>query len=344
MPVPLSVRDTDHADHHQYSAIEIHGNEVLLPDWSFGQLLCHPEGDVRLSGLALVVHSAARTRPFTKTTFRLLKYHLSQLHGDTDANFRGEVLTYTQRLFDRLRASTASLAKVTAPRGSKERTEFPSAKEMNKKGLGPDQNSSDKILLDHLEFIAWYLRFLKGELRPTSTYQRHITALKSLLIVMKSGLDPSVPWHILSKQAQGDLNWAHKLHVLDSGFTRLLQDLMLDPFDDVRGAAALILTLGIRSDANEGFSRFLSRAEKSMLNTGRADHADGVARAYSVQFQECTKQLADSSSNGPVGTDFKISVFNRLVSQLEDTIAIAQADLSIAVNGRPVHGTFAALR
>ena len=78
-----------------------------------------------------------------------------------------------------------------------------------------------------------------------------------------------------------------------------------------------------------------------MLRTGRADQADGVARAYGMVFA-----LASDESNIFAGSHFssKQSLFEHLKTQLQDTLNLAHADLSKAVDGRPVHGTFAALR
>ncbi|KAF2201139.1 HEAT repeat protein-like protein [Delitschia confertaspora ATCC 74209] len=342
------VRATDENEH---NTIQISGKAILFPDILFGRVLSHPEGEIRLAGLSTLVHSAAITKPITKSTFGYLKQHLPHLHGDTDANFRGEVLSNTQRLFDRLRASTTTLAKPINPGGIKERLPFPPRRTHNKSNNTAPVESLHDSLQDHLEFITWYLRFMEAELRPTASYQRHTTALKSLLIVIKSGLDPDIPHHLLSKQAQGDLRWVYKLRVLNPGFIRSLLDLLLDPFDDVRNTAASILALGLETGGIDTdclmpskYARFLARAETSMLKTGRADQADGVARSYSVMFSQYTKYIRLSPNLRRGDEDAKVGIFERLVNQLEETILVAQENLSEAVNGRPVHGIFSALR
>jgi hypothetical protein len=85
---------------------------------------------------------------------------------------------------------------------------------------------------------------------------------------------------------------------------------------------------------------FISRAERMMLRTGRADQADGVARAYSLLFSITDQGL--HLSNDLILSS--IEVFEQLEQQLRDTIDLAHNDLSEAVDGRPMHGTFAALR
>jgi hypothetical protein len=128
----------------------------------------------------------------------------------------------------------------------------------------------------------------------------------------------------------------------------MLLDLILDPFDDVRDAAVSVLQLCLvalpqieKEHIMSMIPRFLVRAEATMLQTGRADQADGVARAYGMVFA-----LASDDSNDSTGLPFssKQRLFEHLRTQLQDTLTVAHSDLSQAVDGRPVHGTFAALR
>jgi hypothetical protein len=91
---------------------------VYLPEDVFGLWMSRPEPEVRSAGLFLSVYSTAITRHMTGGTFASLQRNLIHLHTDTDANFRREVHGYTQKLFDRLRASTATLAKGTTKAGS----------------------------------------------------------------------------------------------------------------------------------------------------------------------------------------------------------------------------------
>lgn len=198
-----------------------------------------------------------------------------------------------------------------------------------------------------LSFIAWYLGFLEGELRPTASYQRRITALRALTIVLRSGLDPGVPQSELSKSAQGQLNWAHGVQITNARLVRVLLDLILDAFDDVRDTAVSVLQLclialpqGQEEKILITIPDFLKRAEDLMLLTGRADQADGVARAYGMIFTLANRTF-EKSDHPHFST--RIRVFEHLKLQLQKTLELAHSNLSEAVNGRPVHGTFAAL-
>jgi len=277
--------------------------------------------------------------------FKSLKRNLIHLHADTDAFFRREVHGYTQKLFDRLRASTATLSKGLIKGRAPEEGRLPFPKECFQQDSGVETSSED-LLTESLAFIVWYTRFLEWELRSTGTYQRRITALRSLIIALKSGVDAGVPHAQLSKSAQGELNWAHTLQIPSTKLIRLLLDLVLDPFDDIREASVSVLQLCLAAlpDAEKTsmlstLPQFVARAEAMMLRTGRADQADGVARAYALLFTvadvNVTEALELPSSNS--------GVFDGLRKQLTDTLEIARTNLSEAVNGRPVHGIYAAL-
>jgi hypothetical protein len=276
---------------------------------------------------------------------------LVHLHTDTDANFRKEVLNHIQRLFERLKGSTGAIVKAKEKKSIQTQTRIPFSKGHVRVVENVSSGSPSDALAGSLEFTLWYTHFLECELRSTASYQRRITALKALTIVLKSGLDPDVPQGHLSKSAQGQLRWAHGLRIINPRLVRLLLDLVLDPFDDIRGASISILELcldsipkEIKIDALREIPKVIKRAEAMMLQTGRADHADGVARAYSLLFNQCNADLPDLLLAEPQGLWSKASILAYLTCQLEQTIELAQKDLSLAVNGRPVHGTFAALR
>lgn len=309
--------------------------------------MSHSEPEVRLAGMFLSVHSTAITKPMTGGIFKSLRLNLNHLHADTDAYFRREIHGYTQKLFDRLRASTATLSKGLIKGRTLAQGRLPFPKESFQEQEQRAGTSSEDPLAESLAFIVWYTRFLEWELRSTGTYQRRITALRSLILVLKSGIDPQVPHAQLSKSAQGELNWAHGLQIPNKDLTRLLLDLVLDPFDDIREASisALQLCLAALPDAERNvvvtvtLPRFIARAEAMMLRTGRADQADGVARAYSLQFAVASSDITHTSEvQSP-----KLEVFEGLKKQLYETLQVARTNLSEAVNGRPVHGIFAAL-
>ncbi|KAI2475847.1 DUF2428 multi-domain protein [Pyrenophora tritici-repentis] len=335
-------------DHRAGRDIEVSDGALYLPDDIAGTWMSNPEPEVRLAGMFLSVYSTSVTRAISGGVLQALKRNLVHLHTDTDANFRREVHGYTQKLFDRLRASTATLAK------SKTKTSAPGQVRLPFPRMGSSSKpmvigrSQEDPLCESLAFLVWYIRFLEWELRPTASYQSRITALRSLTIVLRSGVDPGVPFASLSKSAQGQLNWAHGMQIGRPKLVRSLLDLISDPFDDIRDEAVSVLQLCLvalpkddRGSVMSTIPRFVSRAEHTMLQTGRADQADGVARAYGMIFNLAGNDAVEVA-NGPFSS--KLGLFEHLKKQLKDTLAVAHSDLSQAVDGRPVHGTFAALR
>jgi hypothetical protein len=310
--------------------------------------MSHTDPEVRLAGMFLSVHSTAITRPMTGGILRSLRQNLVHLHTDTDAYFRRDVNGYTHKLFDRLRASTATLAKEAVKANKSGAGRMPVPKACFHYESTPSGSSGHDLLIESLAFVVWYIRFLEWELRSAASYQRRITALQSLIIVLRSGIDPGVPSSHLSKSAQGQLTWAHSVQIANPKLTRSLMDLIMDPFDDIRNSAVSVLQLCLLAqpiaDQNavlETMHRYLERADSMQLRTGRADQADGVARAYSLLY---SLLIDHPGSNNPTTFTSSLIVFLTLRQQLRDTLTFAYEDLSDAVNGRPVHGTFAALR
>lgn len=310
--------------------------------------MSHNKPEVRLAGMFLSIHSTSITRPMTGGILKSLKHNLVHLHTDTDAYFRRDVNGYTQKLFDRLRASTATLAKAAIKASDPGAMRLPVPKACYSYDTSSSKVSQQDLLFESLAFIVWYIRFLQWELRPTASYQRRITALQSLTIVLRSGIDPGVPPSHLSKSAQGQLNWAHGVQIANPTLTRVMMDLIFDPFDDIRNSAVSVLRLCLLAQPVAGqnavlgnMGRFVERAESMQLRTGRADQADGVARAYSLLYS-----LLDNYAGAQNPTTFSssLNVFSFLRRTLQNTLSYAQQNLSEAVNGRPVHGTFAALR
>ena len=130
--------------------------------------MSHTDPEVRLAGMFLSIHSTAITRPMTAGIFRSLKQNLVHLHTDTDAYFRRDVNGYTQKLFDRLRASTATLSKGTTKAGGSGVTRLPVPKACFHPRDTLSQQRPQDLLNESLSFIVWYIRLLEWEFRSTA--------------------------------------------------------------------------------------------------------------------------------------------------------------------------------
>jgi hypothetical protein len=205
------------------------------------------------------------------------------------------------------------------------------------KGAKEISNAGETWLRDTLEahqrFFRWYLQFLRHELAPTASYQRHITALKALVTVIKLGKEnPSVPEQNLYN---------------DSQWIRIILDLIMDPFDDVRETATSLLMLFPPECTQKEvavsdtlatttplalLAEFSSRAAAQASRTSRADHSDGSARSSGLL---CAWENT---------LDARLSLLSRVLDTLDVKISGAERDLGRAVMTEPVHGDFAAVR
>ncbi|GAB7354530.1 hypothetical protein MBLNU459_g4993t2 [Dothideomycetes sp. NU459] len=338
------------------------GSSLCIPDRLLGNLLLRSSSKVRIAALSMLISAVSSTKPLSVGSIDALKKGLPFLHADSDSGFRSEFFSLIKNLIDRLRGATSVLAKPPT-RGGKAGAKAKATAE----AVSSIENAS-ALLGVHKAFLEWYLAFLKTELRPTASYQRHICAVKCIAFVYRSGVDTSVPIHLRSKSAGPQITWPFELSVVDRDLTDLLLDLLLDPFDDVRLGAADVLGLvgiGTQSATEQMKSsdlkmprlvEVLSKAEQRMMLTGRADQADGVAHLYSIIFSRCarTEHGTEHDIEHSTGYDAKrdahnwweskVSIFDHLIATLEKTLDIAAIDISKAVSKHPLHGLFISIR
>ncbi|EME84523.1 uncharacterized protein MYCFIDRAFT_214770 [Pseudocercospora fijiensis CIRAD86] len=292
---------------------------VFLPIAYIEGLVFQRSRSARLTGLSLLTTSPSATRALSQRALQLLKRALPVFFADVDADFRGAVFGALQRLVDRMRSITKVLSQQTSKLESAEATQ---------------------ALRIHQDFLKWLHRFLVHELRPSASYQRHISALKGLSIMARSALDSAVPTESWTKSARGETKWTFHIKILTPDLQRQLLDLLFDPFDDVRQTAASILRLYPSETPKDGlpgiYDLACERAERKMYLSGRADQADGVAHLYALIHKSRVAGQSNSiDEQGQLAT---------LVDKLEKLLAIAERDLATAVERYPLHGLLTSLR
>lgn len=337
---------------------------IVLQEDVVGPLLAHATATVRSLAFSVLVSSSSTIRPFSVTALDNLQAGMGVLHADTDAKFRNDVLSNTKHMIERMRGACSYLTREAETLSYTDGISSASNTEQ--------LDAINALVRRHDSFMNWYLEFLLDELIPTSSYQRHITALKSLAVVLRSGI---LGQSTLSAAQTPDHNtiWPKTTKFFTTGAMRLLLDLLLDPFEDVRSNAAAILKFASLSDfENEKVVGFLGASEAKIINlplgnskpddsipstpstrierpqteltsfikrasqiakrTGRADIADGVARSYELLY-----------SLQPTVAD-RLTLVGDIIDDLALKVATAEQDLSKAVSAAPVHGNFAALR
>ncbi|EHK24695.1 uncharacterized protein TRIVIDRAFT_61472 [Trichoderma virens Gv29-8] len=322
-------------------------SSITLRENTLESVLTHPSHEVRTSALSLLISSPSTTRPYSATTLDLLKRHLATFLADPDAKFRVDVCARVRDMFKRVRGAI-SILKKSIPRArakarknaSKDAASGASQQALYRTNIISWPESELVYCLEyHEKFLHWYLGFLCDELSPTASYQRHITSLKSLISILRMEGDSSKTWETPEDQQLF-------FDYFDGKWLRTLADLVMDPFDDVRDTASLVLaqlfadkryvkftlnSTNTNQKPSGELEELLHRAEKVSIRTARADHSDGVARASQLLYK-----FLDTE-------DERLGLLSKLVDTLDHKISRAEADLGLAVLEQPLHSTFASL-
>lgn len=237
------------------------------------------------------------------------------------------VISSTQRSLSRREArgpNSANTHSATVPQETKSNPEDLPSNEM-------------EALERHESFFRWYMTFLRDELISTASYQRHITAIKALhttlkIVKLTSGTDDCLDVKTITTV------------FTDPTWVRLIMDLIMDPFDDVRETATMILQMlpqdviltHVELGANSSIllstlREFCTRATNLAGKTSRADHGNGAARAQGLLCSWLSSQ------------DARVALILATLDRLEAKLSRADQSLGQAVVEDSVHVDFAAL-
>lgn len=300
-------------------------NISVLSKESIGGFTLHPEQSIRLSALSLLVTARSTSKPFTKSTLTMLTQNLPYIHSDSDPQYRGSIISLMRKLLIRLRSSLGTL---TRP-GSQKKAEV---------------TEQSGTVDDHLNFIRWYVAFLESELHPAASYQRHISSLKMLALLLQSGLDSRIDQDALSKMGLDEVSWPCNIDIFQPSLFCLVADLLADPFDDVRESSLFLIKLCPQSllqvpgeQDKQPFRQLVNachRAESMAASTSRADHADAVARLF-----QCIFDLAEMEPSSDPYMQ-KAQIVDILLHRLES----GDPSFDRAMRDIAFHGYIAALR
>ncbi|EGC46735.1 HEAT repeat protein [Histoplasma capsulatum var. duboisii H88] len=328
----------------------------VIESGRIGEFLIHPEAAVRISALSLLIAAPSTTKPFSSDTLQVLIKNFPYMHTDSDPQYRGEIFSLIRKFIIRLRGSLSSCLKSTSlDDGSQLANQRTAANDLYAVGYS---NTAG----DHIEFLRWYVGFLELELQPTMSYQRHISALKTLVLLLQTGLDNRIGHVHLSRLGQDQTSWNCSIEIFRPSLFRLLGDLLINPFDDVRATASALLNMFPRThirtslendrekyipDGRYSHSRLqlvkaLERAERVASGTSRADHADAVARLYHILFDLASSNTTLDSSGS--WYELKQTIVERLLSTLEENLYSTDGSFQNAIRETSVHGYISALR
>ncbi|KIW73054.1 hypothetical protein PV04_01201 [Phialophora macrospora] len=216
--------------------------------YSFKQILRSADPELRILTYGLLTISPAGNAAVRPDVLDCIVSSLSYLHDDPDAHARGELLSLTKRLLRRLRNSTIALRRVTK--------------------LADTDEDANPVLESYKSFTGRFYEFLKNELCTAASYPRHILAVLSLQYLFDLTMDPD-------------------LLVGDKSLVQALVCLVIDPFEDVRSNAAIVLRTLASKDhglvASVLSASLLQKVEVLAVRTGRADHADALGRLSALR-------------------------------------------------------------
>ncbi|KAL3439309.1 putative death-receptor fusion protein-domain-containing protein [Aspergillus tetrazonus] len=324
-----------HEDHY-FTKFEKQGEKPLvLKSEVIGQFLFHHDFSIKMAALSLLVTAPSTTKPLSSAAIRIIIKSLPSLHAESDPCTRGEILSMVRGLIVRLKGGI--LANIENP-------------------VEPRTTLSKKqpivYIRDDAETrscLQSYLDFLMADLRTTASYHRHIMAVKTLYLVIESGLDERYIGAGSNKPEQRQVRWKFHMEIFGPKLLRLLVDLLMDPYDEVRIAALNILKLFPRSVLldTEGRSNgepellnALAKAEILASNTSRADHADTVALLYHLIFV-----IADAKD--PKEAKWwttKQGVVQLILEKLEGKLSSSEGLFNSSLRDAPLHGYLSALR
>ncbi|KAG9246942.1 HEAT repeat protein-like protein [Calycina marina] len=353
--------DTSSAQNETSSEASV--NVITLNELAIEPLLAHASSTVRSLAFSVLVSSSSSTKPFTNVALAIIRRKLAVLHADTDAKFRNEILSQTKHMIERIRGATTFLTR-----------------EIQKAILYPKGSATESTILEaslkrelntHNTFVKWYLEFLLGELVPTASYQRHATALKAINLVLRSDLSKSIKTPAYT--AKHATVWPYSIPFFTTGSLRLLLDLIVDPFEDVRVNATIVLKHATIEDFDSGkCSTYLGdllettnlatdeliqteESQLSKIEMINGSHNLGLLKDFISRASEVSKRtgradyadgvarcymLLYSLLNSPAE---RLELVRELVTDLSTRVAVAEKSLAHAVAESPIHGVLAAL-
>ncbi|KAL5335459.1 putative death-receptor fusion protein-domain-containing protein [Aspergillus crustosus] len=323
-----------HEDHF-FSRSQTEDSVLVLESEFIGQFIFHHDFDIKMAALSLLITAPSTTKPLSSAAVRIIIRGLPSLHAESDPCTRGDILTMVRGLIVRLKGGIlANQENAVDYRTTVNKKQVPV--------FARDDDETRSCMEDYLEFLT-------ADLRTTASYHRHIMSLKTIHLILESGLDERYYGAFSTKPELREIKWRFHMEIFGPRLLRLLADLLLDPYDEVRGTALNLLKLfpqsvlmspaGSSGDKPELIIA-LNKAEVLASNTSRADHADTVARLYHVVFY-----IADQ--NEPGKGDWwitKLGVVDFILKKLEDKLSSSEGLFNSSLRDAPLHGYLCALR
>lgn len=341
--------------------------------------MCSFSDTVRSLAFSVLVSTASSIRPFSPVVLDLFQSRLGVLYSDTDAKFRNETLTNSKHMIERIRGATAFLVRELDQVSFKLDQDLP---------IDSEQKTAQQALYDgikelldkHESFVKRYMQFLLGELVPTASYQRHITSLKAIKSLLQSRILHDDSAVLGTPVPVNSTVWPFTVEFFTPRSLRLLLDLLMDPFEDVRVGASDVLAFAPRDCFGNRVSEGALNKCKSQSSHLKTDDTCiagtfenesiiihkpdcyspsrplGLLLDFIDRAKEASRKTGRADYADGVARSYRVlydlqrsgeeksQLLEDLVRELEDKVEIAAKDLTRAVIEAPVHASFAALK
>lgn len=192
------------------------GNSIIR------SLLQHTNAKFRIQTTGLLF--ALKTKHgISQQIFSLAKHSLSYIHNLHDPKLRNDAFPIIRQMISCIAAECNR-----ADMGNLRSVAEPSRREQN-----------------YVDFIRWYLSFLNLELYPTTSYPRHVSALKVLLYMMDS-LCRNPGRQRTDNFAPKKSGYFLMREIIRIPFQWALFDLLFDPYEEIRQLASRTLRYYLR--------------------------------------------------------------------------------------------------
>ncbi|KAK0389439.1 hypothetical protein NLU13_3014 [Sarocladium strictum] len=326
-------------------------SSLMLSESVFKSVLAHPSHDVRSVAFTLLITSPSTTKPYSLAALDLLRKHLGHFFADPDPKFRVDIAGKVRDMFKRVRGAICVLKRSIPRAKAKARKEAAASEAADVQAQAAKaipyhanlitlpEAQLETCLRYHEDFLRWYLGFLCTELIPTASYQRHAASLRALHYILRVEGEASKTWETQEDQVIF-------FDLFGAAWARVLFDLTLDPFDDIRDLSAKAIVKLLSDGRYRNFSTcsqttgslrstellsHLQRANERAKRTARVDDSDGAARTVQALYI-----LASSEAE-------RTQLLSDLTDELERRIGVAQTDLGRAVLEAPLHGTLSSI-
>ncbi|KAI7864734.1 putative death-receptor fusion protein-domain-containing protein [Spinellus fusiger] len=314
----------------------------------------HADIQIRIDVLGLLCESRKASSTVTEIELEMIKLFLPLNMNSTSPEFRQTLSAHLTKFLTRLRGSMYAQYRTYRSRLVYLESHQDSSIKKDIRSARTELDDLWKAIEMGKAFLLWMNEHIATSLYPGSSYQRVSTALRILKVMIKTFGIEEIP---IPEGFTVRPEFPFKLIIASPRHTKLLLDVLMNPFDFNRGLAFEMLSQfpsplpGIESKEDVQNLLWWGLGNVVSMRAGESDSGAMIFRLIFTKYVSLlgfdlnpeqtvlhTKILKEESSPAPV-------IFTgRLLDMLENQVKIAKTDLLQASQHRPMHGTLLALQ